>query len=86
MERKRMSSGRIVGAKQVRKALQAGKSGRFCFALDADPALTEPLAALAAEAGASIEEIPTMKELGKLCGIEVGAAVAFEPEEDPASV
>ena len=83
MERKRMSSNRVVGAKQVRKALQAGGAGRLCFALDADPALTEPLAALAVQIGAAVEEIPTMKELGKLCGIEVGAAVAFDP--DPAS-
>ena len=78
MKQKTLASSRIVGANQVRKALQKGRQGMLLFALDADPALTEPILELARKNGSSVEEIPTMRELGKLCGLEVGAAVAFD--------
>ena len=83
MSRKQLSSSRIVGANQVRKALQKGMRGTFLFALDADPALTEPLLNLAQSSGNAAEEIPTMRELGRLCGLEVGASVAFEVIPSP---
>ncbi|MBO6054084.1 MAG: ribosomal L7Ae/L30e/S12e/Gadd45 family protein [Oscillospiraceae bacterium] len=78
MRQKPLSSSRIVGANQVRKALLKGRQGTFLFALDADPALTEPLLELARSNGSPAEEISTMRELGRLCGLEVGAAVAFD--------
>ena len=49
------NSAKVVGVKQVRRALSAGRAKRLYLALDADPQLTRPLSdrklceALAAE-------------------------------------
>ena len=40
------SQTRVVGAKQIRKALNAGKAKAVFLAQNADPAITEPLAAV----------------------------------------
>lgn len=66
----------VVGAKQVRRALAGGRAGKVFLAGNADPQLTEPLARLCAEKGVETEIVPSMKELGKACGIAVPAAVA----------
>ncbi len=67
---------KVVGAKQVKRAVNDGRAKKLFLAADADPRITEPLAALAAEKGVPVEEVPTMKELGTVCGIAVGSAVA----------
>ena len=66
----------VVGAKQMRKALASGSARRVYLARNADPALTEPLAALCRENGVSCAWVKTMKDLGEAAGIEVGAAAA----------
>ena len=66
----------IVGAKQLRKAIASGRVRRAFFADNADPAITEPLAALCRENGISYGYVRSMAELGRACGIEVGAATA----------
>jgi large subunit ribosomal protein L7A len=66
----------IVGAKQLRKALQKGIVQRVFLAENADPAITDSLAEFCAQAGVNICWIATMADLGKACGIEVGAAAA----------
>ena len=66
----------VVGAKQVRKAVENGTAKKVFLAADADPRITEALAQLCAEKGVETESVPAMKELGKTCGISVGAAVA----------
>lgn len=70
------ASPKVVGAKQVRRALNAGTATRLYVAQDADPALLQPLEQLAAEKAVPVEQVPTMKQLGTDCGIAVGAAVA----------
>ena len=67
---------KVVGAKQTKRALRDGKATKVYLAKDADPALTEPMEALSLEHQVAVEWIPTMKDLGKACGIAVGAAVA----------
>ena len=42
----------------------------------AAPTLREPLVEQCRDAGVELVEIATMKELGRLCGIHVGAACA----------
>lgn len=69
-------SSKVVGAKQIRKALNAGKACRVFLASNADPALTEPLAVLCQQKRVELVWIRTMKDLGSACGIEVGAAAA----------
>lgn len=66
----------LVGTKQLRKALRSGKMDTVYLASDADPNVTEPLAALCAEAGIQPVWVRTMAELGEACGIDVGAAAA----------
>ncbi len=67
---------KVVGIKQLRKALQENRAQKVFLAQDADPKLTEPLEAQCGEAGVPVETVPTMLELGEACGIQVGAAVA----------
>ncbi len=66
----------IVGAKQIRKALNAGKAHRVFLAENADPAITEPLVALCQQNHVLCTWVSDMSELGHACGIAVGAAAA----------
>ena len=66
----------VVGVKQLRKALENGRA-RFVFvAQNADPALTEPIEALCEKYQVSYTRVCSMADLGRACGIEVGAAAA----------
>ena len=65
-----------VGKKQLKKAVLAGSAQAAFLAENADPELTAPLAQLCREANIHITWVPTMAQLGKACGIEVGAAAA----------
>lgn len=66
---------KVVGAKQVKRALRDGKARRVYLAQDAEPRVTEPIAELCQQQGVSLEEVAKMKDLGAACGISVGAAV-----------
>ena len=66
----------VVGAKQLKKAVKAGRARYVFLAENADPAVTEPLAKLCAANHIQITWVPSMAELGRVCGIEVGAAAA----------
>lgn len=70
------NTAKVVGVKQTRRALNDGRAKEIFLARDADPNLTEPLAAQAEGKGIEICWIDSMKTLGKACGISVGAAVA----------
>ena len=70
------NSAKVVGVKQVRRALNAGRAKRIYLARDADPQLTRPLAEQAGAQGVEAVWLGSMKELGRNCGIAVGAAVA----------
>ena len=70
------NSAKVVGVKQVRRALNAGRAKRLYLARDADPQLTRPLAEQAQEQGVETVWLDSMKELGRACGIAVGASVA----------
>ena len=69
-------SNKVVGAKQVRRALRDGRAAALYMAVDADPRMLQPLVQEAVNRQVSIRQGPTMKELGASCGIAVGAAVA----------
>ena len=66
----------IVGSKQLRKALRAGTARQVFLAENADPAVTEPIAAMCTELHIQITWVRSMADLGRACGIEVGAAAA----------
>ncbi len=66
----------VVGAKQLKKALRSGRILSAFLAADADPAVTEPIEALCNTSGIPLTWVKTMAELGRTCGIDVGAAAA----------
>ena len=70
----------VVGLKQLRKALENGKAKFVFLAKNADPALTEPIAALCQQNQVSYTWVRSMADLGRACGIEVGAAAAAAVE------
>ncbi|MGM9562525.1 MAG: ribosomal L7Ae/L30e/S12e/Gadd45 family protein [Faecousia sp.] len=67
---------RVVGIKQLRKALTAGGVKTVYLAEDADPALTDPIAQQCKCEDIPVIFVPTMKQLGAACDISVDAAVA----------
>ena len=66
----------VVGTKQLRKALENGRARWVWLAENADPAITEPLEALCLRLHVDYDWVPSKEDLGKHCGIEVGAAAA----------
>jgi len=66
----------VVGIKQLRKALKNGKASVVFLACNADPAITEPIAALCQQNNVDFAWVRSMTDLGHACGIEVGAAAA----------
>jgi large subunit ribosomal protein L7A len=72
----RLVGKKVVGIKQSIKAIKSGEAKAVYAALDADTKLIEPIVKLANENSLDIHYINTMKDLGRLCGIDVGAATA----------
>ena len=66
----------VVGAKQLKKAVLKGRARYVFLALNADPAVTEPLEELCLSRNIQISWVASMADLGSACGIEVGAAAA----------
>ena len=66
----------VVGAKQMRKAVACGKARRVYLAQNADPAITQPIADACKRDHISCAWVRSMQDLGKACGIDVGAAAA----------
>lgn len=66
----------IVGTKQLRKRLDRGGVRRVYLARNADPAITAPLEAQCIQLGVEVTWVRSMQDLGRACGIEVGAAAA----------
>ena len=67
---------KVIGIKQLRRALGAGTVRKVFLAEDADPRLTDPLAEMCSSQGVEVEHAKTMKELGRAGGIDIGAAAA----------
>lgn len=67
---------KVIGIKQTAKALQKNEVAVLYIAKDAENRIVEPVETLAQSKGIQIIRVPSMKELGKAFGIEVGAAVA----------
>lgn len=67
---------KVVGIKQLRKALREGIVQTVFLARNADPKLTEPVEGQCRELNVPCIWVETMHELGSACGIDVGAAAA----------
>jgi large subunit ribosomal protein L7A len=69
------SQEKVIGVKQSRRAIREGRAKRVYLAIDADPAITDPVAVGCEEAGIPVETGYTMIQLGQACRITVGASV-----------
>ena len=69
------SQEKVIGVKQSRRAIREGRAKRIYLAIDADPAITDPVADSCQEAGIPVETGYTMAQLGQACHITVGASV-----------
>ena len=67
---------RVVGTKQTMKAVQRDQVKAVYVAADAEEAVVGPLLALCREKAVEVFEADSMAELGRVCGIQVGSAVA----------
>ncbi|MED3649653.1 50S ribosomal protein L7ae-like protein [Heyndrickxia sporothermodurans] len=64
----------VVGTKQTVKALKNNNMDELLVAEDADPAVVKNVIQVANDMNVPITIVDSMKKLGKVCGIEVGAA------------
>lgn len=72
----------VVGTKQTKKAIDQGRVIEVIIADDAEARIKEPVLAMCKERGIPVTHVDSMKELGKACKIDVGAAmVAIVREE-----
>ena len=67
---------RVVGTKQVLRALDEGRVVRAFVAKDADLLLTKRVVDRCFEKNIPCTQVDTMEQLGRACGIDVKAAAA----------
>lgn len=67
---------KVVGTKQVLRAIGAGTVSRVYVGSDADTYIYQQVVRRAEEAGIPCVRVPSMKELGMVCGVSVPAAAA----------
>ena len=75
-ERLRAARHKSVGAKQTLKAAETGRAKVVFLAKDAEERVLAPIVRQAQTRGIEIVYVESMQQLGRMCGIEVGAAAA----------
>lgn len=65
-----------VGYKQTLKALSSGKVQKLFVASDVLSSMLDEIEEVSQNSGCETYYIPTKRELGKMCGIHVGASCA----------
>ena len=76
MEMLKAGGRKVVGTKQVLRALKAGTVSRVYAANDADTFIYQQVVRAAEEAGVPCVKAANMKELGMICGVDVPTAAA----------
>ena len=76
MDALKSASRRVVGTKQLLRALKAGTVSRAYVANDADTFLYQRVMLAAEEAKVPVTRVATMKELGEACCVAVNTAAA----------
>lgn len=70
-----------IGTKQTTKMVELGMASEVFVAKDADPRIIAKIANLCKKTGVQVTYVDSMKQLGKACGIEVGAAMVAAVNE-----
>ena len=68
---------KVIGIKQASKAIRNGKGTVLYVAKDAEIKLINPLLELAFKNEIKVIEIDTMRNLGKMCGIDVQSSATL---------
>jgi len=76
METLKNAAVKVVGTKQVLRALKSGTAARAYVANDADTFLFQRIVTAAEAANVPVVRVASMKELGVCCGVEVATASA----------
>ena len=76
MDQLRNSANRVVGVKQVLRAMKAGKLERAYVANDVDTFLYQQVVRTAEAENVPVTRVDSMKALGEACGVQVSAAAA----------
>lgn len=64
-----------IGTKQTMKMVESGLAAEVYVAQDADMRITSKIKSLCEKHQVKLNVVDTMEQLGKACGIEVGAAM-----------
>lgn len=75
-ERLKKRAMRVVGARQVLRALKEGRAEDVFLAMDADAALRSAVENAARESETPLHLVATMEELAALCRVDVPSAAA----------
>ena len=67
---------KAVGTRRLLKALERGEVLEAFLAADADLFIVRQVKKACTDAGVRMTEVPTMKELGAACGVDVKTASA----------
>lgn len=73
----RLVGKKVIGIKQASKAIKNGKGTVLYVAKDAERKLINPLVELACNNNIEVIEIDNMKNLGKMCGIDVQSSATL---------
>ncbi len=76
MDRLKSTRKKVVGTKQTQKAIEKDQIQVVYVARDADERVVSPIVKLCGERSLELVLVESMSELGKACGIKVGAAAA----------
>lgn len=87
LERLKTAEYRAVGSNQTAKAIRRGRAQLVFVAADADRRVLQDVIAAVRDRGLEVIEVGSMRDLGRACGIAVGAAAAavLAPPEATAS-
>lgn len=77
------NSPKVIGTKQVKKAISKGIAKKVFIAEDAEPHIIEPIKELCRQNQVEIQAVKNMETLGNACGIEVGSATVALINNEP---
>ena len=75
-ERLKKHAMRVVGARQVLRAIEAQRAEEVFLAMDADKALRFQIENAAKEKGTPLHMVSSMEEIARLCRVDVPSAAA----------
>lgn len=80
MEALKNAAVKVIGSKQVQRALKAGTLSRVYLAEDIDTFLYQRVRRAAEAAGVPVTTVALSVELGRACGLEIPSAAAGLPK------